>query len=92
MNPLISVAIWGIVGGLAAGLVIHFKVPPDIRAKVERWCLRFGAFAPFMFIALANVSTKAVAAQAVVALGLIMVIPLVAGIVLYVARRSASGV
>ena len=67
------VAIWAIVGGLAAGLVVHFKVSPEIREKIERRCMNFIIAVPFWVLAAVNSGNASVsAADAVVAMGLIV--------------------
>jgi hypothetical protein len=92
MEVLWIVAIGGVVGGLGLGLAVLFYSRADVRAKVQSQCLRFGSGGALFLAVWALIASGRAQAQVEIAIGLIVVIPLVAGVVLSVAGRGRSGV
>jgi hypothetical protein len=93
MNALATVCIWAALGGLGAGLVFHLKLSPYFRGRVERSCLKFGSSGALFLVApWAIMSDKPAAFPVLVTLGLIVGIPLVAGLVLRAFKNRAADV
>jgi hypothetical protein len=92
MEVLLIIAIGSIVGGLALGLAVFFYATTDMRAKVKAECLRFGSGGALFLVVWAFVATGRALPLIEIAIGLIVGIALVAGVVLSVAGRGKSGV
>ncbi|MBL0143763.1 MAG: hypothetical protein IPP91_17070 [Betaproteobacteria bacterium] len=92
MNVLETIGVWGVVAGLILGLLAHINLSPEIRAKVKRQCLRTGMGAPLVFGApLLNLDRPS-AAPAMIAIGLIVAIPMVVGVVLWFGDQRGADV
>ena len=71
--------------------MLYLKLSTERRKTVQRMCLRFAFVClPFTAVFVANYGDRPSVSTTVLALGLIAAIPLVAGIVLYVAGRAAK--
>lgn len=94
MSALATVFVWGVVAGLLAGVVLHSKVPGELRSRVERMTLRWGATGVALMSAPYTIMKDIPANRpAEIALGLIVAIPLVTGTVMYLLGKSGrSGV
>jgi hypothetical protein len=92
MEQLLTIAIGSAIGGLALGLAVLFYASTDMRAKVQSQCLRFGSGGALFLVVWAFVSSDRALPAVEIAIGLIVGIALVGGVVLSVARRGQSGV
>jgi len=91
MSAIEIICVWGIAFGALAGLALRITVPADLRQRVERLCLRSGGIGTlFMFVPAVRLSERQTATEAVVALGLLAVVPLVAGSVMYFTRMATG--
>jgi peptidoglycan/LPS O-acetylase OafA/YrhL len=92
MSSLATICIWAVAAGVVAGVVLHNKVPSELRARVERSTLRWGVIGVVLMSGpFATMKHTAANWPAEVALGLTVAIPLVVGVVLYLlgkGRRS----
>jgi len=92
MNTLLFVALWAAIGGIALCVVLRRTLDGEgMRAKVEKACLIFGGVGAVLMLAPLVVGTeRAGLLQARAALGLLAGIPLVAGVVMRIARMRAG--
>jgi hypothetical protein len=82
-----SIVIWGLVAGVVAGLALLFLTTREVRGKVEQEMLRFGIGGTLFMLVWFGMSNRGAAAHVEIAIGVIAVAPLVASLLLRVARR-----
>ena len=87
MDVLTTVGIGALAAGLAAGFAFLFLASRELRTKAEPEMLRFGTGGALFMLVWFMFSGGGASAQAEIATGIIALAPLVAGIVLWVARR-----
>jgi small basic protein len=92
MNVYVNVVIWGVVAGIALGVVLYYAIPDEFRPIVERACLRFGGVGVLFQIAALAITRGEVSAQVITAIGITVLTFLVAGVWLFSARKRRSGV
>jgi hypothetical protein len=86
MSVLQTVALWGLLGGVVLGLALHFLAPPETRARLAGPFLRFGSGGVLFMLVWYAIYTERAMPAVEIAVGLTVVVPLVAGIVLAIAR------
>ncbi len=92
MSAIGTIGIWAVLVGAIVGAYLHNRAPRSARTRVERLCLRFGVFASlFMAVPIAITSDRPSSFVAVVALGLIAAVPLVAGVVMRALGWASGG-
>jgi hypothetical protein len=87
MNVFGTIAIAGLVVGVIAGLAFLFAAGPQVRAKAEHEMLRFGTGGVLFMLVWFLFSSGGASAQVEIAIGVIATAPLIAGLVLWIARR-----
>ena len=93
MNVLANVFIWGVVGGAALGVALHYVVPSELRSKFARNFMLTGGMGILCEIVPFALSIdRPNLAPALTAVGITLVVFFLAGLVLRVIERRRSGV
>ncbi len=96
MSDFAALAVWALVAGVIAGVVVHWNVARQRRAKVMRWCLAFGFVAIAVIAIVAASGISIVPTRAMLGLAFVGLPAFVAGLTVLalgrVASRSAPGV
>ena len=91
MDVIGTIAVLGLMVGLATGVAILFIASTNSRLVAESQLLRFGAGGVLFMVAWSLVATDRASAQVEIGIGALVFSSLVAGIVLSIARRMKSG-
>ena len=86
-DVIASIAIWGMVAGVVTGLALLFLAGREVRAKAEQEMMRFGIGGTLFMMVWFAMSNRGAAAHVEIAIGIVAFAPLVASVVLRVARR-----
>jgi hypothetical protein len=92
MNVYVNVAIWGVVAGVALGIVLYYAIPSESRPIVERACLRVGGFGVLFETVFLVIVSGRVSEQVILPIGIMLLTFLVAGVWLFIASKRRSGV
>lgn len=90
MDLLATVALWGGLAGLAAGLALSFLASADARFAAEALCTRFGTGGTLLMLVWWLVAEHRADPNVELALGVAAVGSLVAGTVLSIVRHARS--
>jgi hypothetical protein len=86
-NVIAAIAIWGMVTGIVTALALLFLAGREARTKAEQEMMRFGIGGTLFMIVWFAMSNRGAAAHVEIAIGIVAFAPLVASVVLRVARR-----
>jgi hypothetical protein len=88
MDDIAGLAIWGLVAGLVASVVVHFNVRGAHRARVMQWCLTLGAISVVLVGVVAAVGGSAVLTRGALGAGYVGLPALVLGVFLWASRNT----
>jgi hypothetical protein len=92
MNVYANIIVWGVVGGIALGVVLYYLIPVEFRRRVEGVCLRVGGFGVLSEMVILAIIRGRVSDGVITPIGIMLVTFLVAGISLFIASKRRSGV
>jgi len=90
MSDFAGLAVWALVAGVIAGVVVHWNVARERRAKIMRWCLVFGFVAISTIGIVATSGISIVPTRAVLGLAFVGLPALVAGVTVLALSRISS--
>src|SRR5258707_15158342 len=90
MSDFAALAVWALVAGVIAGVVVHWNVARQRRAKVMRWCLAFGFVAIAVIAIVAASGISIVPTRAMLGVAFVGVPSVVAGLAGLAFGRIAS--
>lgn len=88
MDDIASLAVWGLIAGLVASVLVHFNVRGPDRARVMRWCLALGALSLTLVGVVAALGGGALMTRGALGAGYVGFPALVVGAYLWASRHS----